>query len=149
MDDSIDGDWEGDDVGSRGRWYDNRGVEVVLEGVRLGDWVQLVSGIVSGGRAGSLCFFFLFFLASAVAAAGPLEIAIRATVEDLEGASFGVAAGGIGILVGGELEDGESQGILKYMLGRSMRSGQGGRNGNGWWRGGAILGGVDMRPEEL
>lgn len=37
---------------------------------------------------GSLCFFFLFFLASAEAAAGPLATALRAAVEDLWVVSF-------------------------------------------------------------
>lgn len=37
---------------------------------------------------GLLDFFFLFFLASADAAAGPLDIAIRAVVEDLWEVSF-------------------------------------------------------------
>lgn len=36
----------------------------------------------------SLCFFFLILLASAVAAAGPLAMALRAAVKDLWVVSF-------------------------------------------------------------
>ena len=47
-----------------------------------------------------LCFFFLFFLASAEAAAGPLVTALRAAVEDLWEVSFTEGVDDMGVQVG-------------------------------------------------
>ena len=64
------------------------GVSVeVISGVSL----RCGSGLIGGG-VGLLVFFFLFLRASAVAAAGPLVIAMCAEVVDLRLASLEVGA---------------------------------------------------------
>ena len=79
-----DGDrWDGDgnDVGVEGGWGDFQAVLVVLLGGEGWHWWRLVVG-EGRLRGGLLCFFFRFFLTSAVASAGPLAMALRIVVED-------------------------------------------------------------------
>ena len=81
MEDGDRRDGDGDDVGVKGGG-DFHAVGIVLVGGEGWHWWR--SAMAGEGCLGEglLCFFFRFFLTSAVASAGPLAMALRIVVED-------------------------------------------------------------------